>query len=222
MKLNYFQFGPVNLRYQLHNLAVTPKITHTWFITFYFECTLPKLHKNLIFIPILLPLPPFLPLLSCTSLMDIIFYLRYYYCCCFNSQYSLNYVFTLSDALHCFLQFYGQLIFPDTCLQMRALGNLGNTCFCYSTVYYQCLSEALLIVGSRKLFTHTSILCSFPSLWTFHQHACSSQNQKSSLVLECMALAIYFKGNTSNTRDSWECLCPELLEIWYCPQDFVP
>lgn len=129
MKLNYFQFGPVNLRYQLHNLAVTPKITHTWFITFYSECTLPKLHKNLIFIPILLPLPPFLPLLSCTSLMDIIFYLRYYYCCCFNSQYSLNYVFTLSDALHCFLQFYGQLIFPDTCLQMRALGNLGNTVF---------------------------------------------------------------------------------------------
>lgn len=219
MKLNYFQFGPVNLRYQLHNLAVTQKITHTWFITFYFECTLPKLHKNLIFIPILLPLPPFLPLLSCTSLMDIIFYLRYYYCCCFNSQYSLNYVFTLSDALHWILW---TTHFSWYLLADESLRESWKYSFCYSTIYCQCLSEALLIVGSRKLFTHTSVLCSFPSLWTFHQHACSSQNQKSSLVLECMALAIYFKGNTSNTWDSWECLCPELLEIWYCSQDFVP
>ena len=33
--------------------------------------------------------------------------------------------------------------------------------FCYSTVYHRCLSETLLIVGSRKLFTHILILCSF-------------------------------------------------------------
>ena len=152
--------------------------------------------------------------------MDIIFSLRYYYCCCFNSQYSLNYIFTLSDALNCFLQFYGQLTFPDTRLQMRALGNLGNTLFAILLFTASAFQKHCSLWVAE--FTHTSILCSFPSLWTFHQHACSSQNQKSSLVLECMALAIYFKGNTSNIWDSWECLCPELLEIWYCSQDFVP